>query len=284
MYVPDEKLVSALSAALKMEDRAIRALIVAELESMLPEFEEREADAAETLREATVAATPGETELTNLIAEIADAANEFSAWENQQNSGDVGARVAARAWLAEWKSELASLDQKRAQVEADLAPLRVNRDQARAVLNRAAVNREALEANCNPECAYVGYGPSTDAYKTFRWGVAIRWALTDEDNPEHQDAKAHLKQLASLTGREVDWKTAWDEVYAQANKVAERAPSGADEIIMTHLEFEAKASERQTTYIEDMRGVKIPRNIRVPDYKRVPETSAAVRDNMRQGR
>ena len=258
MYEPDEKLVDPLIAALKMEDQAVRALIIAELESRRPEFEERQASAAERLHEAYTAAQPGEDELTSLMAEIQHAENEYQAWVDKLDSSDVGARVAANAWHVEWKREIASLTEKCRQMESDLAPLRSNRDSAKATLDRATADREALENNIDPALAYTGYGPSTDTYKAYRWGLPLKWALTDEDNPEHQDAKAHVKRLAGLTGKEANWKETWDEIYAQANKTAERSPSGADEITMERLSFEARAAERQASYIEDLRGVRLP--------------------------
>lgn len=261
-FNPDPVKLSAMFDALSLADECIRIMVLDELRATrLPELIAAEETAAADLQEAVAALQKPEAALSELEREIARAEGETREWESQAHSDDISARVAAKAWFAEWNAELITLTGKQDQAERDLAPLRQARDQAKNRLYWAGRERENIELNVSdPKFAYIGHGPDTDCFRwwlTFFSGRTLQFGQRDEPGIEsgrlHEKALEYLEFLCARTGYRTDQlsqrdaesiRKYWDDLYSSANQPGP-VPSGGDVIAAIHAEGMNSAQVRR---------------------------------------
>lgn len=242
-YQPDLEKLSAFFARLSEADTLIRLMVQDELKATkLPELVSAEENAARDLQEAVAALEKPESALAELEAELSKAASETRSWQAQAQSDDISARVTAKSWFAEWTAELDTLTAKREAMERDILPLRQARDEAQQRLFWASRDRADIELNVSdPALAYIGWGPSTDA---FTWwlpyfaGRTLHFGQRDEMGIEsgrlREKALDYLSWLCERTGFRTDKLSQrdalnisreWDEIYRNANQPE---PAGHD--------------------------------------------------------
>ena len=220
--------ISALNAALAEVDKITRQMIADELREKLPGYESREEKAAARLRDALEALQKPQEAISELSREIAKAEGESGTWRSQLDSGDISARVAARAWFREWDEELSKLHAKRDAMERDLAPLISERDTAKRDLENATTERLSIEVCTATGNEYFAAGKTTLAYKSYRFSGPLALILAgDKRQPEFGDALEFLEKLClwsgyrtdHLRGRPDDWRKFWDGVAIAGNPV-----------------------------------------------------------------
>jgi flagellar biosynthesis chaperone FliJ len=281
-YEPDQQLIADYCAAENLLDQAVRAMVIDECKSRVPEFTEQVEDCAHALREASAAMAPGQNALDNLDAEIHMLGDELASFRQQAESDDIKARVAAKLCVKECETDLEALTAKRAAMDTELAPLRNAQQTAQRNLTEAQQSLDNLELIVsNPAFAFMGEGRRTASYSAFRWGLALRAAF-EGNHPERDEAEDHVTWLLERSGfrpelsKDADrYRKHWDAVFEAANP-PEPAPTGAEIIAATHGKYEADFQIRSRQSALD-RTVQEDHTVPVP----IPPRNETVRPELR---
>jgi hypothetical protein len=270
----------AFAEARDAEYLIVGQLIADELAPVLDGIVANEARAKAALQAACEAVKAPQERLRQVDEEISGVSLQIADFRTQARDPMAAAedRIRARAALQGWEEELAALQARRDQAEADLEPFTAECQSAgRALESAFAAKMTVTLAMADPFGTEVGR--QTRTYKAL--GVPFRVSeillLHDRDHPEWEAAIDHLEQLCRASGYRTDgtsgrerlpvdgemWRKLWQDVYSNANP-PQPAPSGADVVAQAHAEMENAALARQGQVarqaIEDhrLRPVRIP--------------------------
>ena len=129
---------------------------------------------------------------------------EAEQWTLRQ-TGTLGEQVAAGVWQKEWATKISELRDELARVQNSIYPYAQAHTIAKRKFSEATDKIELLTVNLADP--YIGYGPQTEAYKTYRcsYGSVIRvLTMQNELAFEWGSAVSFLHELAALAGFDLE--------------------------------------------------------------------------------
>jgi hypothetical protein len=279
---------TALADCSNAYDAIVKQMCVDELAPVFGQLEIDEDKQASVVRDALKATgIPGRIvlELQDELVKVQGKIDDFrSRIENR--TLPVEDRAQARGMIPFYEAE--ALNDKLDQAKADLqiADIELNKARDHLGLIQRAKGGCAI-AMIDP--FNTPAGQATHAYQSYHLPQYVSEIILtgDESSPQWDQAIAQLETLCLVAGYDgpdlnkrerIMARKMWRD-YLQKNLTDEVPPSGAEVIRQAHAEVISRTLP-QTDRIDDLRGVRIPRNMHVPEHMKVPEVAANVRSDL----
>jgi integrase len=296
IIMPDITLDDIKSAIVALDikrEQLVADAIGAELLQLEEFYDQNITEKSDLARDAIKALEQPQSELAALEREIQAVQGKAAHWEARMDGKPAELRVEAHRRFDDWNQELSQLEAKRDQLERDLEPLTEHASETRRAAEDAVMGKVVWTAAIqNPFTHHLGQ--ITESYVQFRIPMLVETAVAnDRENPEHEQCIKLARLLALVTGFRTCRKcggendlpddraltlAGYDE-YRDQIRAGEIIQPSARDVLHAQDQIMQRLAEdqRHRDHIEDLRDVKIPRNLRVPDYKRVEDVSEFMR-------